>query len=104
MSAVRFEVEFYDKAVEKEYFALDGSVRVMVDKGIARLALRADEIGKPLLGRLAGCRELIFRVDGIRVIYRIRGSRIEVVQIIAIGARDKGRVFDIAAKRLDSGS
>lgn len=104
MSAVRFEVEFYDKAVEKEYLALDGSVRVMVDKGIARLALRADEIGKPLLGRLTGCRELIFRVDGIRVIYRICGSRIEVVQIIAIGARDKGRVFDIAAKRLDSGS
>lgn len=104
MSAVRFEVEFYDKAVEKEYLALDGSVRVMVDKGIARLALRADEIGKPLLGRLAGCRELKFRVDGIRVIYRICGSRIEVVQIIAIGARDKGRVFDITAKRLDSGS
>lgn len=44
MSAVEFEVEFYDKAVEKEYLALDGSVRVMVDKGIARLALRADEI------------------------------------------------------------
>ena len=43
-------------------------------------------------------------VESIRVIYRIRGSRIEVVQIIAIGARDKGRVFDIAAKRLDSGS
>lgn len=37
MSAVRFEVEFYDKAVEKEYLALDGSVRVMVDKGIGSL-------------------------------------------------------------------
>ena len=46
--------------------------------------------------------ELKFRTDGIRVIYRIRDGRVEVVQIIAIGARDKGKVFDLASKRLDS--
>ena len=101
MSVARFKVEFYDKTAEKEYLSLDGSVRAMVDKGIARLALRADEIGKPLSG-LAGCRELKFRTDGIRVIYRIRDGHVEVVQIIAIGARDKGRVFDLAARRMDS--
>lgn len=76
MNVARFKVEFYDKTAEKEYLSLDGSVRAMVDKGIARLALRADEIGKPLSGLLAGCRELKFRTDGIRVIYRIRdGAR-----------------------------
>lgn len=83
MSVARFKVEFYDKTAEKEYLSLDGSVRAMVDKGIARLALRADEIGKPLSGLLAGCRELKFRTDGIRVIYRIRDGHVEVVQIIA---------------------
>lgn len=92
MNVARFKVEFYEKTAEKEYLSLDGSVRAMVDKGIARLALRADEIGKPLSGLLAGCRELKFRTDGIRVIYRIRDGRVEVVQIIAIGARDKGKV------------
>lgn len=102
MSVARFKVEFYDKTAEKEYLSLDGSVRAMVDKGIARLALRADEIGKPLSGLLAGCRELKFRTDGIRVIYRIRDWHVEVVQIIAIGARDKGKVFDLASRRLDS--
>ncbi len=76
---------FYNKDAEKEYLSLDGSVKAMVDKGIARLALRADEIGKPLGGLLAGCRELKFRADGIRVVYRIRGGRVEVVQIVAIG-------------------
>lgn len=85
MSVARFKVEFYDKTAEKEYLSLDGSVRAMVDKGIARLTLRADEIGKPLSGLLAGCRELKFRTDGIRVIYRIRDGHVEVVQIIAIG-------------------
>ena len=82
MSAARFDVEFYNKDAEKEYLSLDGSVKAMVDKGIARLALRADEIGKPLGGLLAGCRELKFRADGIRVVYRIRGGRVEVVQIV----------------------
>ena len=102
MSVARFIVEFYDKTAEIEYLSLDGSVRAMVNKGIARLALRADEIGKPLSGLLAGCRELKFRIDGIRVIYRIRDGHVEVVQIIAIGARDKGKVFDLASRRLDS--
>lgn len=91
MSVARFKVEFYDKTAEKEYLSLDGSVRAMVNKGIARLALRADEIGKSLSGLLAGCRELKFRLDGIRVIYRIRDGHVEVVQIIAIGARNKGK-------------
>lgn len=101
MSA-RFEVAFIDRAAMKEYQDLDGSVRAMVDKGLARLALRADQIGKPLGGALAGCRELKFRADGIRIIYRIVGERLEVVEIIAIGARDKGRVFDEVERRIGS--
>ena len=101
MSA-RFEVAFIDRAAMKEYQDLDGSVRAMVDKGLARLALRADQIGKPLGGALAGCRELKHRADGIRIIYRIVGERLEVVEIIAIGARDKSRVFDEAERRIGS--
>lgn len=37
MNVARFKVEFYDKTAEKEYLSLDGSVRAMVDKGIAVL-------------------------------------------------------------------
>lgn len=100
MSAASFKVEFLCQAAKKDYDSLDGSVRAMVDKGLARLALRADEIGKPLSGLLSTCRELKFRVDGIRVIYRIRNGEIEIVQIAAIDPRDKGKVFDIAVNRL----
>lgn len=100
MSGARFRVDFLCPAAEKDYASLDGSVRAMVDKGIARLALRADEIGKPLSGLLSGCRELKFRMDGIRLIYRIRNGAIEIVQIVAIGSRDKGKAFDTAIKRL----
>lgn len=100
MSAARFEVRFLCPAVEKEYRSLDGSTRVMVDKGLLRLEQRADVIGKTLSGTLAGCKELKFRADGIRVIYRIVNGHVEVVQVIAIGPRDKDRVFEIAARRI----
>ena len=50
MTAARFAVEFLCRAAERDYLSLDGSARAMVDKGIARLALRADEVGKPLSG------------------------------------------------------
>ena len=100
MSVERFKIGFICSAVRREYDSLDGSVRAVVDKGMLRLALRADEIGKPLSGALTGCRELKFRSDGIRLIYRICGERIELVEIIAIGKRDKGEVFGTAENRL----
>ena len=102
MSAVRFEVEFYNSAAKKDYDSLDGSVRPMVDKGLARLALRADEIGKTLSDSLAGCRELKFRANGIRIVYRICSDRVEIVQVVAIGGREKEKVFRVAAHRLAS--
>ena len=100
MTPVRFRVEFIDGGAAREYLALDGSIRPMIDKGIARLALRADEIGKPLKGQLSGCRELKFRADGTRIVFRIIGKSVQIVQIVAIGRRDKGSVFDVASRRL----
>lgn len=100
MTAARFKVEFINNDAKKDYLSLDGSIRHLVDKGIARLALRADEIGKPLSGALAGCKELKFRNDGIRIIFRIVNGKIEIVQVIAIGQRDKGKVFTAAEKRI----
>ena len=100
MTAARFKVEFINNDAKKDYLSLDCSILHLVDKGIARLALRADEIGKPLSGALAGCKELKFRNDGIRIIFRIVNGKIEIVQVIAIGQRDKGKVFTAAEKRI----
>lgn len=100
MTSARFKLAFIDRAAQKEYLALDGSVRGLVDKGLARLAARGDEIGKPLSGDLAGCRELKFRAEGLHVIYRIVNGTVEVVEIIAIGRRSRGEVFGIASRRI----
>ena len=99
----RFVLRFFNRDALKEYKSLDGSVRKLVDLGLAKLRVRADEIGKPLHGELSGCRELKYREAGIRVVYRIVGENVEIVEIVAIGARDKGKVFAVASRRLDAG-
>lgn len=94
-----YELVFVPGA-DKEFAALDGAVRSMILKGFARLRTRPLSVGKPLAGSLAGCRELKFRSDGIRVIYRVRDGQVQIVDILAIGARDKGKVFRSAERRL----
>lgn len=99
----RFVVRFYNAEAAKEYKSLDGSSKKLVDVGLAKLRTRADEIGKPLRGPFAGCKELKYRDVGIRVIFRITEDAVEVVsvaEVVAIGPRDKGKVFDIAEHRL----
>lgn len=98
----RFALRFFSRDVAREYRSLDGSVKKLVDIGLAKLRMRADEIGKPLQGELLGCRELKYREAGIRVVCRIVGENVEIVEVVAIGARDKGRMFAVAARRLDS--
>lgn len=101
MNAPKFRIAFINRDALKEYRGLGGSTKQLVDNGLARLAQRADEIGKPLVGPLAGCKELKFRSAGIRVIFRIVDGGVEIVEVVAIGRRDKGEVFDSAAKRIN---
>lgn len=95
----RFAIEFLPGAA-KDYGKLDNSQRLIVNAGLDRLRHRADEVGKPLRGGLAPCRELKFRSDNLRLVYRIRNGVVEVVEGVAIGPRDGGRVFLTAERRL----
>ena len=96
----RFSVWFYNADAVKEYRRLDGSIKRLVDIGLKKLEDRADEIGKTLQGELRGCKELIYRDHGIRIVFRVVNDEVEIVEIIAIGPRDKGKVFASAALRL----
>lgn len=98
----RFALAFISDVAAKEYLALRNPLKGLVDKGLRRLQDRADEIGKPLGGNLKGCRELKFRSDGLRIIYRIKNGEVEIVEIIAIARRDKGEAFRIAQGSLDA--
>ncbi|WP_080803552.1 type II toxin-antitoxin system RelE family toxin [Arabiibacter massiliensis] len=100
----RFQLFFYNRDAYREYRKLDGSVKRLVEVGYRKLMMRADEIGKPLGGALAGCKELKYRKDGLRVIFRIcEDGGVDVVDIIVTGKREDGAAFRTAEKRLRGG-
>ncbi|MBI4710647.1 MAG: type II toxin-antitoxin system RelE/ParE family toxin [Nitrospirae bacterium] len=97
-----FKVDFIAEA-ENDFDALDGAVRKEAAKKIDSLAGNLF-LGKPLgnkLGiNLTGWYKLYFVKKKYRIVYRIIGEDIEIVEIIAIGRRDKEEVYKMAAKRL----
>ena len=97
----RFTLAFYNKESAKEYANLDGSQRVLVGVALKKLAQRADQLGTSLEKELAGCRKLKWCKAGLRMVYRIVDeTTVEIVEIIAIGRRDKERVYRQAGRRL----
>lgn len=81
-----FVVGFLNRDVEKEYQKLDGSQRRLVRIAVAKLKTRADEIGTPLHGELAGCKKIKWRNAGLRMVFRIReDGMVEIAEIVAIG-------------------
>lgn len=106
MNQQRFNVLFH-KDAQKEYERLDSSVVTAVNKAVDELEERADEVGKPLgnttIAKLAGCKEIKLRELGIRIVFRIRGGEvllIRIVEVLAIGKRERELVFKAADKRL----
>jgi mRNA interferase RelE/StbE len=57
-----------------------------------------DKLGKALTGELAGCRRI--RSGQTRIVYKVDGSRIEVL-VIAIGMRRDNEIYDAAYGRVD---
>lgn len=100
----RFRLFFYNRDAYREYRKLDGSVKRLVEVGYRKLMMRADEIGKPLGGALVGCKELKYRKDGLRIIFRVcENGGVDIVDIIVTGKREDGAAFCTAEKRLKDG-
>lgn len=96
-----FVVGFLNRDVEKEYQKLDGSQRRLVRIAVAKLKTRADEIGTPLHGELAGCKKIKWRNAGLKMVFRIReDGMVEIAEIVAIGRRDRSEVYKTAVGRL----
>lgn len=99
----KFDVIFIEDA-KKDYRKLDGSEKKYVDIALAKLEFRADELGEALTRKrnsnLFGCKKIKFKKIGIRIVFRIVGSQMEIVEIISIGKRRDEEVYKDATKRL----
>lgn len=101
-----YGIEFLPDA-EKYFDALDGSIRKEVAKKIDALAENSF-LGKPLGKKygldLTGFYKLYVKLYAAkkkyRMVYRLVGKNIEVIEIVGIGKRDKEEVYKLVARRL----
>jgi len=97
-----FKIEFLADA-EKDFGALNGSIRKEVAKEIDALA-ENPFLGKPLGKKygldLTGFYKLYVAKKKYRIVYRLIGKYIEVIEIVGIGKRDKEEVYKLIARRL----
>jgi len=97
-----YKIEFLPDA-EKDFDALDGSVRKEVAKKIDFLAENLF-LGKPLGKKygidLKGFYKLYVAKKKYRIVYHLIGKVVEVIEIIGIGKRDKEGVYKLVARRL----
>jgi mRNA interferase RelE/StbE len=99
MAAARYTLEWTDLS-KKDYEKLDGSEKVVVDKGLTRIRLFGMEAGQPLSGALSSCRRIKHRKMGLRIVFRQSGDTIEIIEIVAIGKRQDFEVYVRAERRL----
>ena len=97
-----YRIEFLPDA-EKDFDTLDGSTKEEVAKKIDALA-ENPFLGKPLGKKhgvdLTGFYKLYVAKKKYRVVYRLIGKHIEVIEIVGIGKRDKEEVYKLVARRL----
>lgn len=97
-----YSLNFWDDA-RKDIKALDGTQLVFVKKGLKRIKQYGISCGQPLHGKLEGYRKLKNRKMGLRIIFgqNPQSHQIDIIDIVAIGKREKLEVYQLAAERIN---
>jgi mRNA interferase RelE/StbE len=96
--AAKYQLEFLESAL-REWKGLDGSVREIFKKLLAKRLESPHVPGSELHGELASCYKIKLRSQGYRLVYQVR-DKVLVVLVIAIDRRDKDKVYEAALKRV----
>lgn len=83
-----------------EYKSLDGHQKSLIDKGLNKIKMRGIECGEALTGDLQSCRKIKLKKEGLRIVFRKIENNIEIIEIVAIGKRDKKNVYKKSSKRI----
>jgi mRNA interferase RelE/StbE len=97
-----YNVIFTEDA-EKDLEKLDKSIRTQVIKKAIVLQdnpFLGDALGNKLGLDLSGYYKLYVAKKAYRIVYRLIGEEIEVVEIVGIGKRDKEEIYRLVVKRL----
>lgn len=97
-----YKVELIPEAKD-DFDSLDGAVRKKAAKKIDALA-ENPFLGKPLGNKqgldLTGFYKIYVDKKKYRIVYRLIGEYVEVIEVVAIGRRDKDAVYKLVTSRL----
>ena len=92
-----YRLRFHELALA-EWRKLDGSVRQPFKRKLAERLVNP-RIPAAALSGMADCYKIKLRSQGYRLIYRVDGDTVYLT-VIAVGQRDKDRVYATAKNRL----
>lgn len=92
-----YRLRFHELALA-EWHKLDGSVREPFKKKLAERLVNP-RIPTAALSGMSDCYKIKLRSQGYRMIYRVDGDTVYLT-VIAVGRRDKDRVYATAKNRL----
>jgi mRNA interferase RelE/StbE len=96
------KIEFIIDAAN-DYKSLEGSARKKVDKRLIELSenpLIGEHLGNKFNINLTGFYKLYADSKKIRIIYRLIGYEIEIIEIWGIGKREKEEIYRLIGHRL----
>ncbi len=89
-----YQVEFIPEAAQ-DYDNLDGSIRKKVNKKLDELSKNpflGEMLGNKFNVNLSGFYKLYVDNKKVRIVYRLIGTEIEIIEIWGIGKRDKEEI------------
>lgn len=92
-----YELDFRP-AARREWNKLQPDLRQQLKRKLAE-RLHAPRVQADALSHMRDCYKIKLRSAGYRLIYHVVDEQIVVV-VIAIGKREGGAIFDVAARRL----
>ena len=93
-----YSLEFLPSAL-KEWKKLAGNIRTQFDKKL-RERIANPRVPAARLSNLPDCYKIKLKAAGYRLVYRVYDDRI-VVQVVAVGRRERNIVYKNAAGRID---
>ena len=94
---MRYKLRFHELALD-EWHKFDGSIREPLKKKLAE-RLENPRVPSAVLSGMPDCYKIKLRSFGYRLVYRV-DEEIVFVTIIAVGRRDKQKVYEAAQSRL----
>ena len=94
---MKYRLRFHKLALA-EWQKLDGSLREPLKKKLAE-RLENPRVPSAALSGMPDCYKIKLRNAGYRLIYRV-DTEIIFVTVIAVGKRDKGKIYEAARSRI----